>query len=67
MNSGIVVNSVRFIVLILAQVIVFDQLHFAGYINPLPYILFIIALPFNLNKSLTLVLGFVLGLTHGYF
>ncbi|WP_318527371.1 rod shape-determining protein MreD [Rasiella rasia] len=33
-----------------------------GYINPYPYILFILIFPFTGNKSLLIILGFFLGL-----
>ena len=45
----------------------FNHINFLGYINPLPYVLFIIALPFNMNKFWALGLAFFLGLTLDIF
>ena len=67
MNNVLVVNSIRFIALVLIQVSIFNNLNFLGYINPLPYILFLLALPFNTDKSLALVWAFLLGLVLDLF
>ncbi len=67
MKNSVLVNSIRFIVLVLIQVTIFNHINFSGYINPLPYVLFIIAFPFRANNSLTLVLAFILGLTLDFF
>ncbi|MBN2481491.1 MAG: hypothetical protein JXB19_07110 [Bacteroidales bacterium] len=50
------------IILIAAQLLVFDNIEFSGYINPYVYILFIIILPFEIPKALLLILAFALGL-----
>lgn len=60
-------NLVRFIVLILFQVLIFNNIELGGYINPYVYILFIILLPFETPAWLTLFLGFLLGLTMDIF
>ncbi|NBC56660.1 MAG: rod shape-determining protein MreD [Bacteroidetes bacterium] len=52
----------QFMVLILIQVLILDHILFLGYINPYLYILFILALPINLNRVYILLLGFALGL-----
>jgi len=62
MNSTIVSNIVRFVLLILFQVIVFSSFHFFGYINPYPYILFVLLFPVNGNKSFLVISSFFLGL-----
>lgn len=54
--------SVRFVVLILIQVLIFNHINFMGYINPYIYILFIILFPANNNRTLFVFLGFLLGL-----
>jgi hypothetical protein len=38
-----------------------------GYINPYPYILFVLVFPFNANRSLYLVIAFLTGLTIDMF
>lgn len=55
-------NIFRFILLILFQVLVLNNLQFLGFINPYVYILFILSLPYRLPKSITLLLGFFTGL-----
>ena len=61
-------NSIlRFVVLILAQVAIFNHINFAGYINPYPYILFILLYPITENKAAFLLFSFLLGLTLDMF
>lgn len=62
MTSVILINSARFILLILAQVLLFNSIDLFGFVNPFPYILFIILYPVNGNKSGLLVASFFLGL-----
>lgn len=67
MNSTLLINIARFIILILAQVAFFDKINFLGYINPYPYILFILLYPVNANKNGLLLASFLLGLTMDMF
>lgn len=67
MNSAILYNIARFILLLAAQVTIFNNINFLGYINPFPYILFIILYPVNGNKSGLLIGSFLLGLTMDLF
>jgi rod shape-determining protein MreD len=60
-------NIVRFVLLVLVQVLVFDNIELNGYINPYIYILFIILLPFETPNWLLLVLGFMLGFSIDLF
>jgi len=62
MNSALLENSARFILLLAAQVLIFNRIDLFGYINPFPYILFIILYPVNGNKSGLLLASFCLGL-----
>lgn len=55
-------HALRFIVLVLLQTLIFNNIRFLGYINPLLYIWFIISLPTGVNRSVTLLLAFVLGM-----
>ncbi len=61
MNSVYVRNLLRFIILILLQVLVFNNIHFRGYINPYIYIMFILLLPFEIPHWLLLISAFALG------
>lgn len=56
-------NIFRFILLVLFQVLVLDNIQFLGYINPYLYILFILALPVQMPRWAILLLAFGLGLT----
>lgn len=60
-------NIARFILLLAAQVIIFNKFDFLGYINPFPYILFIILYPVNGNKYGLLAASFLLGITMDLF
>jgi len=64
MNSNFLGNSIRFIVLILLQVLVFNYMSvgFLGNISPYPYIIFILLLPMHTNRLALLTLSFVFGL-----
>jgi rod shape-determining protein MreD len=67
MNSTILFNTIRFVLLIAAQVIIFNNINLFEFINPLPYILFILLYPVNTNKSGLLIASFLLGLTIDLF
>lgn len=54
-------NVLRFIVLILLQILVFDNIRLGGYMNPYIYILFILLLPFNVRNWVLLCSSFLLG------
>lgn len=60
-------NIFRFIILVLVQVFVLDNIQFLGYISPMIYILFILSLPVRFHRGLSLVLAFALGLTIDMF
>ncbi len=56
------IHLIRFILLILIQVLVFNRLNFLGFINPMVYILFLFWYPIKENRILFISLGFLLGL-----
>lgn len=58
---------IRFVVLVLFQVLVINHIRLGGYVHPYIYIVFIMLLPFNTPKWQLPVLGFVLGLTVDFF
>lgn len=58
---------IGFIILVLLQIFVFNNIQALGYINPYVYILFILLLPLETPKWLLLLLGFILGYTIDYF
>ncbi|HRB70606.1 MULTISPECIES: rod shape-determining protein MreD [Flavobacterium] len=67
MNSTFITNSLRFVVLLAIQVVIFNNIDFLGFINPYPYILFIILYPVNGSKAGLLVASFFLGLVMDMF
>lgn len=67
MNSALLVNIFRFILLLAVQIIIFNNMNFLGYISPFPYILFIILYPVNGNKSGLVLASFMLGLIMDMF
>jgi len=67
MNNAISTNIARFITLMLAQVIVFNNINFLGYINPYIYMLFIMLFPIKNNRLVFLSLSFLLGLSLDLF
>ncbi len=56
-------NIFRFVLLVLFQVLVLNNIQFLGYINPYIYILFILSLPYQTPRWFTLILAFLIGLT----
>ena len=67
MNSALLVNISRFVLLLAIQIIIFNNMNFLGYISPFPYILFIILYPVNGNKSGLIASSFLLGITLDLF
>ncbi|VAW29892.1 hypothetical protein MNBD_BACTEROID07-1554 [hydrothermal vent metagenome] len=67
MNNVYVKNIIRFVLLTLFQVLVLDTIQFGGYIIPYVYLLFILLLPLDTNKSLLLLLAFFSGLSIDFF
>lgn len=61
-NSTFFLNVLRFVLLVLIQVLVFNRLNFFGYINPLIYILFLYWYPIKQNRATFIVVCFLLGL-----
>lgn len=55
-------NILRFIFLVLFQVLILNNIQFSGYINPYLYVLFILLLPFETPKWMLIILAFLLGL-----
>ena len=71
MNSLIVANSLRFIGLVLIQVLVFKNIDFGwenfNYVNIIVYPIFIMLLPIRIPHALVVLLGFLLGITIDIF
>ncbi|MGC1516289.1 MAG: rod shape-determining protein MreD [Maribacter sp.] len=61
-NSTFFLNVLRFVLLVLVQVLVFNKLNFFGYINPLVYILFLYWYPIKENRTTFILVCFFLGM-----
>lgn len=67
MNSIFFIHTVRFILLVILQVLILNHINFLGYINPYIYILFIGLYPVKNNRVVLMLLGFLLGITLDMF
>ncbi len=61
MNNNTGKNIIRFLVLVLIQVLILNNIQISGYINPYFYVLFVLLLPFNTSKTLLLISAFLIG------
>jgi len=59
--------AVIFIVLVLIQVLILNQMQISGYLNPYMYILFVMLLPLSAPRYIVLLSGFLIGLTIDIF
>ena len=67
MINNVIKNSVRFILLVLLQVLIVQNIRLGSYIVLLPYILFILLLPFETPKLVVLFASFFIGLVIDMF
>ena len=67
MINSILRFGLIFILLVLLQVLLFNNIQFSGYVNPYVYILFILLLPIDVPSWLLLLLSFVTGLIIDFF
>lgn len=59
--------ALKFIGLVLLQVLFIDNVEMGGHINPFPYVYLILILPVNMGRMPLLLVGFALGLTLDMF
>lgn len=62
MTTDLIKNSIRFIVLILLQVLIVQNIRLGSYIIMFPYVLFILMLPFETPSLLLLGISFFTGM-----
>ncbi|MBI9041911.1 rod shape-determining protein MreD [Lutibacter sp.] len=67
MNNVALNNTLRFIGLLLLQVLVLNHINLFGFINPLLYIVWVLLYPIKKNKTTLLLLSFLLGLSIDFF
>jgi len=65
--SSIFVYIIRFLALVVLQVLVLNNFQIFGFLNPKVYILFILLLPQKTHTALTYFLAFALGITIDMF
>lgn len=63
----ILIYSIRFVLMVLLQTLVFNQLEIGLGIHPMIYPMFIMLLPFNTNPVLLLLIAFVMGISIDVF
>jgi rod shape-determining protein MreD len=62
MINSILRFGLLFVILILLQVLLFNNIQFSGYVNPYVYLMFIILLPVEIPSWILLLLSFGTGL-----
>jgi rod shape-determining protein MreD len=67
MINSILRFGLSFILLMLLQLLLFDNIQFSGYVNPYVYIMFIILLPIEIPSWILLLLSFMTGLIMDLF
>lgn len=67
MINQIPVNILRFILLLLAQILFFSNINFSSFVNPYVFPLFILLLPFETPRWLLMLIGFFAGLALDIF
>ncbi|MDA3906094.1 MAG: rod shape-determining protein MreD [Bacteroidales bacterium] len=63
----LITNIIRFFIVLILQLLVFNNIQFSGYVNIYFYVLFILLLPFETPRWLMLISAFLLGLTVDIF
>jgi rod shape-determining protein MreD len=59
--------ALMFAVLTLLQVLLLNQIHLGGFLNPYIYVLFILLLPISMQRYQVLLLSFLIGITVDWF
>jgi len=67
MINSILRFGLIFILLVLAQILLFNNIQFSGYVNPYIYIIFILLLPAEIPAALTLFLSFGIGIVIDFY
>lgn len=67
MINSILRFGLIFILLILLQILLFNNIQFSGYVNPYVYVMFILLLPVEIPSWLLLLLSFTTGVIMDFF
>lgn len=60
-------NILRFIILVILQIVILDNIELTYFINPYLYVLFILMLPLRLPPVLVMIIAFATGMLVGAF
>ncbi len=63
MLRDIAILIFRFAAYVLIQVLVLNNIQFSGYINPYPYVIFVLTLPLWISPNWILLIAFLLGIS----
>ena len=67
MYNTLIRNIIRFVILIIMQILVFDNIRFGNYIHPYIYVLFVMLLPFEMPQWKLLLSAFLMGMSVDIF
>ena len=67
MYNTLIRNILRFVSLLVMQVLVFDNIRMGNYIHPYIYVLFVMLLPFDTPRWSLLINGFLIGMAVDIF
>ena len=67
MSNTVIINILRFVLLVLTQILIFNNLNFLGFINPMVYVIFFYWYPIKGNKAVFMLTSFLLGLVIDIF
>lgn len=67
MNNIFFRNAFLFVGLVFLQILIFNNINLFGYVNPYPYLAFVLLFPYRKERSAILILSFLLGLTLDFF
>ena len=67
MRREILTSVIQYIVLVFFQVLILDKISLFGIATPMIYVLFILNLPMNTSRWLTLLASFFIGISIDIF
>lgn len=67
MSGNIFKYILNFVVLVLLQGLILNNIQLFGYVNPYLYVIFLITLPTNVSREAVLFIGFLLGISIDVF
>jgi rod shape-determining protein MreD len=67
MNKIFLNYFIRFILIILLQIVILNRISLWGFVTPMVYFVFILSLPFKTPRWVVILLGFFIGITVDFF